>query len=273
MPKNSASNRLTFTSSDDAVATVDAKGNVKTVAKGNATISVETYNGKKAECKLAVLSGKAPTKLSVNASAINLRVGDKFKLIPSVGEGNDAIYKFSSKNKKIAKVSSDGLITGVKQGSTKITVTTHNALSKTVTVKVVAKRSLTEVYGYLTNSAETYKANVEALKLKKDTTGDSSNSVMYYDSQLALILSANSCRISLNPSTKPKYSVQGVDVSMTPGQAAAVLAQQGWSQTGKRTVDGVEVRSFAKSGDASHTIDISTDDGADIRSIDATLSW
>jgi len=54
LPKNTASNKITFKSSNKKVATVDAKGKVKALKKGKATITVQTFNKKKAKIKITV---------------------------------------------------------------------------------------------------------------------------------------------------------------------------------------------------------------------------
>lgn len=54
LPKNTASNKITYTSSNKKVATVSAAGQVKGVKKGKATITVKTFNGKKAKLKITV---------------------------------------------------------------------------------------------------------------------------------------------------------------------------------------------------------------------------
>lgn len=46
--------KRSWSSSNKKVATVDQKGRVKAVGKGKATITVKTYNGKKATCKITV---------------------------------------------------------------------------------------------------------------------------------------------------------------------------------------------------------------------------
>lgn len=52
-PEEALADAVTYTSSDDAVATVDADGNVTAVADGTATITVEV-NGVSAECEVTV---------------------------------------------------------------------------------------------------------------------------------------------------------------------------------------------------------------------------
>ncbi len=54
LPKNTASNKITYKSSNKKVASVSTSGKVKAIKKGNATITVTTFNGKKAKLKVKV---------------------------------------------------------------------------------------------------------------------------------------------------------------------------------------------------------------------------
>ncbi|MBR1822056.1 MAG: Ig-like domain-containing protein [Clostridia bacterium] len=268
LPKKTAS-AITYESSDTAVATVDADGKVTAVSSGTAVVTAKTFNGKTAKCGVAVLKGKAPEKLSLSVENVSIQAKETFKLSPSVEEGADAIYAYASKNKKIATVSADGVITGRKKGTTQIAVKTHNGL--TATVNVTVKGKLKELYGLLTDKPKTYLKYAKKLKLKKDNSEDP-NSVMYYNGQVALIMTASSCQISLTPVANPKYCVQGIDASMTPEQAAAKLIDKGWALADAKTQDGVEIRAFTKDGDTTHYIVISAD-GSAIKSVDAVWSW
>ena len=51
-----ATTKLSWSSSDTKVATVNQSGNVTAVKKGTATITVKTSNGKKATCKVTVIT-------------------------------------------------------------------------------------------------------------------------------------------------------------------------------------------------------------------------
>ena len=268
LPKKSAS-AITFTSDKPEVATVSADGKVTAVATGDATITARTYNNKTATCAVKVLAGKAPTTLKVGIEELPLFVKEKYQLAPTVEDGAEAAYSYSTSNKKVATVNGNGVITAKKKGSAKITVKTHNGLTATVTVKVKAK--LKDAYGLLTNSTKTYKKTVKKLRLKKDPNPET-GSVMYYNSQLALIMTANSCQASLNPAKKPKYSIQGIDVSMTAETAAAKLVNKGWTMSESKTVDGNQMRAFTKAGDTTRVITISAD-GPDIQAIDAFWIW
>lgn len=54
LPKGTASNTIKYKSNNKKVATVNAKGKVKAVKKGKATITVSTFNNKKATIKITV---------------------------------------------------------------------------------------------------------------------------------------------------------------------------------------------------------------------------
>ena len=267
---NKTASAITYTSSDTAVATVDGGGKVTAVAKGHAVITATTFNGKKASCAVIVLGGTAPTEVKLNSDTLSIQQKETFTLTPTVNEGAETVYAYASANKKIATVSAEGVVTGKKKGTTQIAVKTHNGLTATATV--VVKGKLKDVYGALTKTPKTFLKNAKKLKMKKDTTSSSTTSVMYYNDQVALIMTANSCQVSLNPTTSPKYSVEGIDGSMTAEQAAAKLVGKGWALADTKTVDGIEVRAFTKNGDATRPITISAD-GNDIRSIDAYWTW
>ena len=135
----------TFTSSDTSVLKVNsATGALEALAAGTATITVETYNGKTAACTVTVKD--APSRVSFAQSELVIGVGEKLD-IPGVtlgepGEDCAGSYTFQSSNKKIAKISGSA-VQGVKKGSAKITVTTHNG--KTATLKVSVKNAPAKV--------------------------------------------------------------------------------------------------------------------------------
>ena len=268
LPKKTAS-AITYSSSDTAVATVDNAGKVTAVAKGTAVITARTFNGREAKCGVVVLSGKAPQKLTLGVETVSIQAKDTFQLTPSVEEGADAAYSYSTANKKIATVSADGVITAKKKGTTQITVKTHNGLTASVTV--IVKGKLKDLYGCLTDKPKTFLKYAKKLKMKRDTTTDA-DTVMYYNDQASLIMTAKSCQVSLSPSTSPKYSLQGVDASMTAEQAAKKLVANGWTLADTKTVDGKEVRAYTKGGDTKHVITVSAD-GSSILSVDAFWTW
>ena len=55
----------------------------------------------------------------------NLKIGDKYTLVPLINGRSDVVakYTWSSNDESIAKVDKDGIVTGVREGRTKIILT------------------------------------------------------------------------------------------------------------------------------------------------------
>lgn len=261
---------LSFTSSNEKVAAVDGEGNVTALSGGKATITVSTYNGKAATCEVYVLGGKAPTTLSLNVPVVDIQVGETFRLVPSVDEGSDAIYKYASQNRRIASVNAEGLITGMRRGSTSVAVKTHNGLIQAVEVNV--KAPLRDAFRCLTDDPAAYLQYARKLDLVRQADAPE-NTVVCQDGELALTMTASSCAAALVSVPKPRYCIAGIDVAMTPENASAKLIANGWALTATKSADGVEQRAFTRADDPSRAIAIATADGATIQGIMAQWNW
>lgn len=121
--------KVTFTSSNPKVAAVNkTTGKVTAKAKGSAVITAKCGDVK-VTCKVTV---KNPT-LTLNKTSASVKVGKTTKITAKAAPSGKVTYK--SGNKKIATVSSNGTIKGIKKGTAKITVTC-NGVTKTVKVTV-----------------------------------------------------------------------------------------------------------------------------------------
>ena len=121
--------KVTFISNNTKVATVNkTTGKVTAKAKGTATITAK-YGDVKVTCKVTV---KNPT-LTLSKTSASVKVGKTTKITAKATPSGKVTYK--SSNKKVATVSSNGTIKGIKKGTAKITVTC-NGVSKTVKVTV-----------------------------------------------------------------------------------------------------------------------------------------
>ena len=124
-----AAAKVTFTSSNPKVAAVNkTTGKVTAKAKGTAVITAKCGDVK-VTCKVTV---KNPT-LTLSKTAVSVKVGKTTKITAKAAPSGKVTYK--SGNKKIATVSSNGTIKGIKKGTAKVTVTC-NGVTKTVKVTV-----------------------------------------------------------------------------------------------------------------------------------------
>ena len=155
VPENASVDKLAWTSSDEAVATVDAEGNVTTLAKGVALITAKAGD-QSVTAIVNVFAERVPaTAIQLNKSEINLLVGRATKvkatLLPDGSvEGENPTtdqlnLEWKSSNEQVATVSY-GFIQAVGLGEATITAS-QNGLSATVKVTVADKIKLIDRTG------------------------------------------------------------------------------------------------------------------------------
>lgn len=135
--KSSSYGTPIWTSSDENVVTVNENGKVKAIGPGVATITLDPIVADLCFCEVRV-NKIDPTAIEMVSDRLTLKEGDKgslsYKFVPS-GATADVYWK--SSDESIAKVSSNGQITALGEGTAKITVSTDNGLSASATVEVV----------------------------------------------------------------------------------------------------------------------------------------
>lgn len=139
LPSGTASRNLTWSSSNPGVAKFyDYHGTIRANAPGTAIITVKTYNGKKATCKVTVVD-ESSKQLDLCTDSLDLHIKETFMLVPIVDDGSDAKFTFTSDDTSVATVSSKGIITAKKAGSAEITVEATNGMWNYITVYVKGK--------------------------------------------------------------------------------------------------------------------------------------
>lgn len=137
---------LNWSSSDITVATVDSNGKVTAVKAGNAVITVEAGDGSgvKATCQVTVTDSEVKVKkITITPTEASVAVKGNYQLAISFDPAKPTNSKvtWKSADTSIATVSDGGLVTGVKEGTTKITVeaTDGSGVKAECTVKVTAE--------------------------------------------------------------------------------------------------------------------------------------
>ena len=142
VPRNAASQKLTFKSSRPSIVKVTENGTVKAGKKaGKAVITITTANGLSKKVRIQVMK-KPVKKLTVKAGKRNLKKGKKLKLKVKAKPGKKLAstqYCWKSSNKKIAAVSAKGVVKAKKKGTVKITVYATDGSGKKKSVKIKVK--------------------------------------------------------------------------------------------------------------------------------------
>lgn len=140
---NSKNPGVTWRSSNKRIATVGSAGKVKAKRIGVTKITVTTKDKVKAKATCRVTVIRRVTSVSLNTSYAVCYVGHTKKLKATVKPKKASIkkLKWSSSNKKIAKVNASGKITGISEGDVTITASATDGSGKKAKcfVKVLAE--------------------------------------------------------------------------------------------------------------------------------------
>lgn len=152
-PDNASDKTLSWSSSDENVASVDNSGKVTAISEGKVTITVKTSNpAQSASCDITVKAASIPvTGVNIDSWIINIGVNETAAIAYTI-QPEDATNKevtFSSDNTDVVAVDSEGTLVGVSSGSAKVTVTTvDGGFSSICTVNVVGSVGTIEVDGF-----------------------------------------------------------------------------------------------------------------------------
>ena len=168
-PDRFADEKITFTSDDEDVFTVDENGVITGTGLGSGTMVIAV---KEFERTVDITVVKKVEKITVADSSVSLYVGDSARIKPTLYPKKYADEKvtYESSDEGVAKVSDKGKITAKKKGSCKVTV---SAGGSSTTVKVTV------------NEKPVYQAPVQtnnSVSKKKTTTKKKENSKGYFDS-------------------------------------------------------------------------------------------
>ena len=129
VPDYATNRSVTFSSSDENVATVDQSGVVTAKKAGTTTITLSSSDGPKKEVKVTVFDPIPVTSIELSTKEVKLKKQKTAtvtaKALPE--NATDKKLVWSSENTSVATVTQNGLITGIKPGNTtNIVVTARN---------------------------------------------------------------------------------------------------------------------------------------------------
>lgn len=144
-PANADNKTLVWTSSNTKIATV-SNGVVKGVKAGRVIITAKTTDDSNISATCTVTVKQPVTRISLSKKA-TMYTGKKLTLKAKVNPANasNKALTWKSSNTKIAKVASNGVVTGVKAGTVKITATAKDGSRKSATCTVTVCQSVSKI--------------------------------------------------------------------------------------------------------------------------------
>lgn len=132
-------------SSAPAIASVDRKGNIMGISAGKCTVSVTEPNGAETSYNVEVI--QPVTSVKLNTNKISWNVGRSGHFYPTVGpeKATNTEVTYTSSNKGVATVDSNGLLTAVAPGTCTIVCTSSENENKFDTCTVTVKKPVVTV--------------------------------------------------------------------------------------------------------------------------------
>ena len=147
LPEDAYDRSFTWKSGNPGVAAVNNNGKVTAAAKGTAVIKAAANDGSGvfAECKITVR--QPVTSLTLNKTSLTVNTGATATLTATVGpsNANNKNVKWTTSNKSVATVTSDGKVKAIKKGTATITATARDGSGKKATCKVAVIRMVTKI--------------------------------------------------------------------------------------------------------------------------------
>ncbi|MDO5293140.1 MAG: Ig-like domain-containing protein [bacterium] len=167
-PSNAENASVTWKTADKSIATVTSSGVVKGI-KGGSVLITGTCNDTGETKYCLVVVEERVTTITLNKSSYILGKGKKYKLKATVKSNyaTNQKLKWSTSNKKIATVSSNGTVTGKGYGYATITVKATDGSGASASCRVRVVRPVTKI------SLNKYSSNMvvgRTLKLKATVT-------------------------------------------------------------------------------------------------------
>ena len=153
-----ADGELTWSSSNQNVATVNRNGKITAINEGTAIITATLDNGNKDTCLVTVTPKiTEATAISLNKTSLSLEVGNSETLTATISPSNatDKTITWTSSNITVATVE-NGKITAKAEGTAIITAKTIN--DKTVTCTVTVRKTVDENAPRIVVDSKTVKA-------------------------------------------------------------------------------------------------------------------
>ena len=179
-PSDATNQAVTWTSSSDAVASVDSNGKITAKTAGSAVITCKSVsdNSVVGICNVTVKAKiQTPAEIKVNKITLNkttasVTKGKTLQLTATVAPGNATKkeVKWSTSNKNVAMVSTSGLVTAKSAGTATITCTAQDGSGVKATCKITVKNPVVKVTKVTLNKTTATLAPKETLTLKATVT-------------------------------------------------------------------------------------------------------
>ena len=146
-PTNTDNKKVTWTSSDESVATVDKNGKITGKTVGDCTVTCTSEAVESVTASMKVHIQQPVRKLSFRDKTAYAYVDEGTQLVWKIepADATNQVLEFKSAKESVATVDENGVVTGVASGKAKITATTTDGSKRSATIMVEVGKHVTGV--------------------------------------------------------------------------------------------------------------------------------
>jgi len=146
-PTTANNTNVSWSSSDDKVATVSSKGVVTAKGQGTCTITCTAADGYGTKSTCEVTVKQQVTKIALSETTASLWVGNMKTITATASPttASNTTVEWSSSDDNVATVSSEGIVTAKGQGTCTITCTAADGYGTKSTCEITIKQQVTEI--------------------------------------------------------------------------------------------------------------------------------
>ena len=158
---------ITWSTENESIASVNKDGLVTALKSGSTYLYAKASNGVSEKVLIDVTYTKVPiTYVDINGGTQSIRASQHTQLTATIYPQNatgDKTIKWTTDDESVAKVDSNGLVTGVGEGKTRIRATSVNGMTRSWIMNVLPEIKVSDVTLSKTN-IELVKGNLEKIK-------------------------------------------------------------------------------------------------------------
>ncbi len=138
-PEDTSLDAIELSSDNESIATVSSDGYILGVKSGETKIYAKAKNGVSDSVTIKVVTPL--TDIITSLDTYIIQEGDEINLNPMLvpDDADNKELTYLSENQDIAKVSEQGIVTGIKVGTTNIKISGDNNVTKTIKINVIKK--------------------------------------------------------------------------------------------------------------------------------------
>lgn len=173
LPQEASDHKVSYTSSNPEVATVDNEGYLQAIRSGTTTITVKAEeNSVQTQIEITVYS--SVTGIFLDQSEIYMQVGDTFQINATVepDDANDKTISYRSTDTLVANIQEKGIITALKEGTATVTASSNQNPSVQVECKVNVVRAMDDSEIHFDSSLTVNSLEISGIDYNANTVAD-----------------------------------------------------------------------------------------------------